>query len=235
MALNQATAGLSGVTGVASRPPKLGADLKSTTRQTSQATQGVAKAPAQVTESVLPGQFPGDENNIKQTQREEGNTGPVFAPLRQWFSQALPRLMDRCESRLMWLLSWFLPAPNQARLYEEAARRPASSTFILCQLICCGIPLLIFFAGVFIFAAVAILLWAVLSLLILGPVLLVASMMGVSLWGWGWLLYGLLKWIDQNYLGGLLSRFWFSRSAGNGQSGDNGGEGTEDQTGEKQE
>ncbi|PWY84740.1 hypothetical protein BO70DRAFT_361155 [Aspergillus heteromorphus CBS 117.55] len=239
MALNSATSGLtSGVTGVTGRPPKLVSDLKNTAQQTQRTTaraanQATGGVPRPVTDAVLPGQFPGDENNIKSTQREPGNTGPVLAPLRQWFSQALPRLMDRCESKLMWLLSWFLPAPGQARVYEEAARRPASTTFLLCQLICCGIPLLIFLAGVFVFAAVAILLWAVLSLLILGPVLLVASMLGVSMWGWGWLFYGLIKWIDQTYLGGLISRFWFSRASGNGPAGEStGAEGAGDADGD---
>ena len=36
-------------------------------------------------------------------------------------------------------------------------------------------------------------------------------MMGVSLWGWGWILYGLVKWVDQRFLGGIITRFWLSR------------------------
>lgn len=81
-----------------------------------------------------------------------------------------------------------------------------------------------FLAGVFVFAAVALILWAVLSLLILGPVLLVASMMGVSLWGWGWIFYGLLRWIDQRFLGGMISRFWLPRVQSQEQDGEEGGE-----------
>ncbi|PYI10927.1 hypothetical protein BO78DRAFT_293022, partial [Aspergillus sclerotiicarbonarius CBS 121057] len=202
MSLNSATAGLQ------ARPPKLAGDLKSTVQQAHGTT---TKTVGQVTDTVLPGEFPGDQNNIKAAQSDDTNNGPILAPLQQWFRQSVPRLLDRFESQLTWLLSWILPAPRQARLYEEAAKRPASTTFLICQLLCCGVPLLVFFAGVFVFAAVAIVLWAVLSLLVLGPVLLVASMMGVSLWGWGWLFYGLIKWIDQTYLGGLISRFWLSR------------------------
>ena len=202
MSLNSATAGLPG------RPPKLAGDLKSTIHQ---APSTATQTTGQVADTVLPGEYPGDENHVQAAQRDDTNNGPILAPLQQWFYQSLPRVLDRFESQLMWLLSWILPAPRQARLYEEAARRPASTTFLICQLLCCGVPLLVFLAGVFVFAAVAIVLWAVLSVLILGPVLLVASMMGVSLWGWGWLFYGLIKWIDQKYLGGLISRFWLSR------------------------
>jgi hypothetical protein len=56
------------------------------------------------------------------------------------------------------------------------------------------------------------LLWAVLSLLILGPVLLVTSMMGMCMWGWGWILYGLVKWVDQRFLGGVIARFWLPQT-----------------------
>ena len=95
-------------------------------------------------------------------------------------------------------------------MYEAILKRPIASSFIICQLVCCGVPLLVFLAGVFLFAAVAVLLWAVLSLLLAGPILLVASMMGVSLWGWGWVLYGLVKFIDQHFLGGTITRFWLA-------------------------
>lgn len=210
MSLNMATGNLP------NRPPKLASatgDVKNTVKQGTDTTTKTAQGATHgVTDNVLPGGFPGDENDIKQAKDEnKNNNGPILGPIRQWISQSIPPMLDRMENTLTWLLSWILPEPRQAKLYEAAAERPASSTFIVCQLICCGVPLLIFFAGVFIFAAVAILLWAVLSLLILGPVLLVASFMGCSLWGWGWLFYGLIRWIDQNYLGGIISRFWFSK------------------------
>ncbi|KAH8432477.1 seipin co-factor family protein [Aspergillus melleus] len=231
MSLNMATNQLP------NRPPKLSSatggvknTVKEGTDTVGKTTQGVTdtagKTTQGATDNVLPGGFPGDENDIKQAKKENPNNGPILGPIRQWISQSIPPMLDRMESWLTWLLSWVLPDARQAKLYEAAAERPASSTFIVCQLICCGVPLLIFFAGVFIFAAVAILLWAVLSLLILGPVLLVASFMGCSLWGWGWLFYGLIRWIDQHYLGGLISRFWFSKiqSEGDEKEGEKEGE-----------
>lgn len=107
-------------------------------------------------------------------------------------------------------MTWLLPPPRQTAVYEATLSRPFAST-IICQLLCCGVPLLIFLAGLCVFAAVAIALWAVLSLVVLGPVLLVTSFMGVSLWGWGWVLYGLVRWVDGAVLGGVLGRFWLPR------------------------
>jgi hypothetical protein len=54
-------------------------------------------------------------------------------------------------------------------------------------------------------------------LLILGPILLVASMMGISLWGWGWILFGLVKWVDQMFLDGMITRFWLGKGPGQEQ------------------
>ncbi|KAF9884582.1 hypothetical protein FE257_001466 [Aspergillus nanangensis] len=210
MSLNTVTSGVAG------RPPKLRAGTLTST--VSGTADTATKQVQGVSDSALPGVFPGDEDDISDAKRDKKNDGPILSPISQWFSEYIPSLLDKFESKLMWLLSWLLPAPRQAKLYEAAAARPASTTFILCQLICCGVPLLVFFAGVFLFAAVAILLWLVLSLLILGPVLLVASVMGVSLWGWGWLFYGLVQWVDQKYFGGRLSWFWFSRLGSSDES-----------------
>ncbi|PYI30601.1 hypothetical protein BP00DRAFT_426309 [Aspergillus indologenus CBS 114.80] len=208
MSLNTAT-GVA-TSGLQGRPPKLTGDVKSTVQQ---GHKTVNKTAQNTTDSVLPGQFPGDEDGVKSAQRDQNNDGPILSPMREWYRRWVPRMFDKMESYLMGWLSWLLPGPRQARLYDAASKRPASTTFLICQLLCCGVPLLVFLAGVFLFAAVAIILWCVLSLLILGPVLLVASMMGVSMWGWGWFFYSVIKWVDQTYLGGMLSRFWMSRSS----------------------
>ncbi len=93
-------------------------------------------------------------------------------------------------------------------MYKAAMEHPIAATFVTCQLICVGIPLILFVAGTLLFAAVAILVWVVLSALILGPIVLVASLMGVSLWGWGWFLFGLVRWLDRLMLGGMMERLW---------------------------
>ncbi|KAJ5888138.1 hypothetical protein N7495_008179 [Penicillium taxi] len=159
---------------------------------------------------IIPGQFPSNEAPQNETQAEI-SFGSIWTTICAWFSSLAPQAFDAFESIIKWLVNWLLPPPRQAQLYEAALKRPIASTFIVCQLICCGVPMLVFLAGVFIFAVVAVLLWAVLSLLILGPILLVASLMGISLWGWGWIIYGLVKWVDQRFLGGLITRFWLPR------------------------
>ncbi|KAJ6039586.1 hypothetical protein N7444_008491 [Penicillium canescens] len=168
-----------------------------------------------LTEPVVPGEYPSDDAPPKKKKS-----------IAMCLSQGS---FDAFESWIRYMVSWLLPPPRQAAIYEAALKRPAATTFIICQMICCGVPLLIFLAGVFVFAAVSILLWAILSLLILGPVLLVTSMMGISLWGWGWVFYGLVKWVDQRFLGGMISRFWIPRT----QEGDKGEGGEEQSEGEK--
>jgi hypothetical protein len=56
-------------------------------------------------------------------------------------------------------------------------------------------------------------------------------MMGVSLWGWGWVFYGLVKWVDQRFLGGMITRFWIPQT----QEGDEGEGGEEQSQGEKKD
>ncbi|KAJ6005019.1 hypothetical protein N7540_012818 [Penicillium herquei] len=170
----------------------------------------INKSTKDLTDPIIPGEFPRDEGQPR-TQHDPAPVEGLWSSVTGWMSSLFPQAMDRFENLVKWLVEYILPPAKQGQMYDAALKRPIASTFIVCQIICCGVPLLIFLAGVFLFAAVAVLLWAVLSLLILGPVLLVASMMGVSLWGWGWILYGLVGWVDQKFLGGLISRFWLPR------------------------
>ncbi|KAJ5787568.1 hypothetical protein N7457_002558 [Penicillium paradoxum] len=183
------------------------------------------RATKEITDPVIPGEFPSDDAPPKGEGVDNNlSFSSLWATLTSWFATLFPQAFDYFESCIQRLIAWLLPPPRQAAMYEAALKRPAASTFIVCQMICCGIPLLVFLAGVFVFAAVALLLWALLSLLILGPVLLVASMMGMSLWGWGWVFYGLVKWIDQRFLGGIITRYWLpqtqSEDDGEGPSGE---------------
>lgn len=197
--LNQVDSATKGVQNVTDKPLKQVQDTTGAVTDT-------------VTDNVMPGEFPSDDHPTKQHEQEgEIQVGAIWAAFSGWLFGLFPRAMDSFEWLVQWLVDRYLPPPKQAAIYEKALNRPIASTFLVCQMICCGVPLLVFLVGVFLFAAVALLLYVVLALLILGPILLVASMMGVSLWGWGWVLYGLVKWIDQKFLGGLLNRFWFSK------------------------
>ncbi|CAG8322480.1 unnamed protein product [Penicillium nalgiovense] len=166
-----------------------------------------------LTDPAIPGQFPSDDTPPKGEGVDSNlSFSSIWSTITAWLSTLFPQAIDYFESCIQGLVAWLLPPPRQAAIYEAALKRPAASTLIVCQMICCGVPLLVFLAGVFVFAAVSILLWAVLSLLILGPVLLVMSMMGMCLWGWGWIFYGLVKWVDQRFLGGMIARFWLPRT-----------------------
>ncbi|CAP99627.1 hypothetical protein E8E15_004800 [Penicillium rubens] len=177
-----------------------------------------------LTDPAVPGQFPSDDAPPKGEGIDNNlSFSSIWSTITAWFCTLFPRALDYFESCIQSLVAWLLPPPRQAAIYEAALKRPAATSLIVCQMICCGVPILVFLAGVLVFAVVSILLWAVLSLLILGPVLLVTSMMGMCMWGWGWILYGLVKWVDQRFLGGVIARFWLPRmqlesTDGEGQS-----------------
>jgi hypothetical protein len=171
-----------------------------------------------LTDPVIPGGFPSDEASPNNEEAIEISISSIWSTIAAGLSTLFPQAFDGFESGISGLVCWLLPPPRQAAIYEAALKRPTATTFIVCQFICCGVPLLVFLAGIVVFAAIAILLWATLSLMFLGPVLLVTSMMGVSLWGWGWIFYGLMKWVDQRFLGGMLTRFWLPRPQSETQS-----------------
>lgn len=186
--------------------------------------QQVHETTKPLTDPVIPGEFPSEDGSRNTDQPPpEINFRGILAGLRHWFASMIPQAFDGFEWLVTWLVNRYLPPPKQAAMYEEALKRPIASTFLVCQMICCGVPLLVFLVGVFVFAIVAVLLWMVLALLILGPILLVASMMGISLWGWGWVLYGLVKWVDRRFLGGMITRFWLPRVQGQEQGEKEGG------------
>ncbi|KAJ5542611.1 hypothetical protein N7535_005034 [Penicillium sp. DV-2018c] len=197
--------------GVTSQLPA-GNKVDSTTNTVKKAPKKLNKPAKDLTDESIPGGFPSDDAPPKGQNIDNNlSWSSIWSAITSWFATLFPQAFDYFDSCLQWLISWLLPPPRQAAMYEAALKRPAATTFIVCQMICCGVPLLVFLAGVFVFAAVSILLWAVLSLLILGPVLLVTSMMGISMWGWGWMLYGLVKWVDQKFLGGVITKFWLSK------------------------
>lgn len=188
--------------------------------QASENVKSLANKPVQqvtdttdtVSDNIIPGEFPSDDAAEKRYEGEQPaniSFNTLWSSFSTWVTDLIPQAFDGFEIFIRWLVQKYLPPPKQAEIYEAALKRPIASTFLVCQAICCGVPLLVFLVGVAVFAVVAVVLWALLALLILGPILLVASMMGVSLWGWGWVLYGLVKWVDQKFLGGMLARFWF--------------------------
>lgn len=221
MSLNTVTKGVGGATGQVSgaannvtgnvnksvdsaRKGDVSSTVKHTKKQIDKPTKDLTGASV----PDLPGGFPDEKDTKKNRKADEMPqvSMPNFSSWIQWF-------MDKFETTVKNFIARFLPKQRQEAIYKSAMSRPMATTFIICQLICCGVPLLVFMAGVFIFAAVAILLWAILSLLILGPILLITGCGGLLMWGWGWLFYSFVKWIDQNYLGGILTRYFLPISA----------------------
>ncbi|OKL62119.1 hypothetical protein UA08_02369 [Talaromyces atroroseus] len=206
MSLNTVTKGVGGATGNidktidSTKKDNVSSTAKKTKKQTDRTTQDLAGI-------SVPGEFPdNDSDKNKQAEEMPQVSLPSASFIVQW-------LMDKFESNTKGFISRYLPQQRQEAIYQSAMSRPMATTFIICQLLCCGVPLLVFMAGVFIFAAVAILLWALLSLLILGPVLLVTGCSGFLLWGWGWFFYSFIKWVDQRFLGGVLTRFFLPLSS----------------------
>jgi hypothetical protein len=196
-----------------------GLPVNKVTETATDTVQSTAQKPLQevhettkpLTDPVIPGEFPSEDGPRDDQPPPEINFRGIWAGVRHWFASMIPQAFDGFEWLVTWLVNRYLPPPKQAAMYEEALKRPIASTFLVCQMICCGVPLLVFLVGVGVFAIVAVLLYIVLALLILGPILIVASMMGFSLWGWGWVLYGLVKWVDRRFLGGMITRFWLPK------------------------
>ncbi|KAL4820500.1 hypothetical protein BDW67DRAFT_95840 [Aspergillus spinulosporus] len=176
-------------------------------------TKPVSKTVSDATSS-LPGTFPRDE---PPTNRKNNVTIPSFSELwasfLAWMKGLIPRGVDIFEAAVRRFIQWLIPPERQAKLYKASMEHPIAATFVTCQLLCVGIPFILFIAGTLLFAAVALLVWVVLSILLLGPLMLVASLMGASLWGWGWFVFGLVRWLDRLVLGGMVERYWQAQLA----------------------
>ncbi|KAL4810945.1 hypothetical protein BDV18DRAFT_128302 [Aspergillus unguis] len=202
MSLNTVTSGL----GQATQPLS---QTTSTVQSTAdQATKPVTNT-VNETASSIPGTFPKDE---PPTNRQNNVTVPSMSEMWSnfvaWLKGLIPRGVDIFEAAVRRFIQWLIPPERQVKMYKAAMEHPIAATFVTAQLICVGIPLILFIAGTLLFAAVAGLVWVLLSILILGPIVLVASLMGVSLWGWGWFVFGLVRWLDRLVLGGMMERFW---------------------------
>ncbi|KAJ5814623.1 hypothetical protein N7474_006400 [Penicillium riverlandense] len=208
MSLNAAQSGIKGVGSALPADSQNTPSVNNIQSTVAGQTEPLHQTADQLTEPVMPGEFPSEDSSRKEPTDNEITYSTLFYLFKGWITGSFPRAMDWFEDSVRKFVQWLLPPPQQIEIYEAALKRPIASTFIVSQLICCGVPLLVLMAVVFPVAAVALLLWFILSLLIGGPILLIASMMGVSLWGWEWITYGFIKFIDQRYMGGMLARFW---------------------------
>ncbi|KAE8366587.1 hypothetical protein BDV27DRAFT_125038 [Aspergillus caelatus] len=211
MSLKSASSVLEGATDKTTTTTAAGSALTDSAVPTAQRhAKHLGTTVTQPTSLTTPGEFPGEKTQ-DDAAAQDTSAGPWYEPMTAWLRDVVPNTFDWFESTVKWLLAWIFPPPRQAAIFEAALQKPYATSFLVCQLICCGVPFFIFLAGTFVFAAVAVLLWAILSFVILGPILLVASMMGVYLWSWGLVLYAVIKWVDRTFLGGVISKFWLSQ------------------------
>ena len=206
MSLNTGTSGIKDVGGLLSSDSKELPSVDNIQPTVEGQTEPLFQTADKLSEPVIPGEFPSDDSSRQEPANSEISYSTLFYLFKGWISGAFPRAVDWFEDTVRYFVHRLLPPPQQIEMYEAALKRPIAATFIVSQLICCGVPLLVLLAVVFPVAGIALLLWFILSLLIGGPILLVAAMMGVSLWGWQWIAYGFIKFIDQRYLGSMLTR-----------------------------
>ncbi|RLL96290.1 hypothetical protein CFD26_100036, partial [Aspergillus turcosus] len=167
MSLNTVTSGLNKSLPTDTVTNATSGTVNQTTKQLNTTAQNV-------TDTAMPGEYPSDAKKYDKPAPDISFSA-LWSSFKNWLFSFFPSLLDRFENWIKGLIAWILPPPRQAKIYEAILNRPIASSFIICQLVCCGVPLLVFLAGVFLFAAVAVLLWAVLSLILAGPILLVAS------------------------------------------------------------
>ncbi|KAL4998745.1 hypothetical protein BDV10DRAFT_166164 [Aspergillus recurvatus] len=215
MSLNTVTSGLGAPVSQTTNTVQNVGDqaTKPVTKTVNETTKPVTQTVNDTTSS-LPGTFPRDE---PPTNQKNNVTIPSFRELWDsfiaWMKGLIPRGVDIFEAAVRRFIQWLIPPERQAKLYKASMEHPIAATFVTCQLLCVGIPFILFIAGTLLFAAVALLVWVVLSILLLGPIMLVASLMGVSLWGWGWFVFGLVRWLDRLVLGGMMERYWQAQIA----------------------
>ncbi|KAB8236030.1 seipin co-factor family protein [Aspergillus alliaceus] len=94
-----------------------------------------------------------------------------------------------------------------ADLLEFYHSHPILATFLLAQAVCSCVPIGLFVLGAVVSASVAVVVFSCVAGLVLVPVLVGTSFLGICLWGWGWVGFVIGRWV----LGGLL------RKAGDGE------------------
>lgn len=85
--------------------------------------------------------------------------------------------------------------PHRAALTSTLRAHPVLTSFLLCQLLCSTVPIALFLAGVAISASLAASAFACLALLVVGPVLVFTSLLGVWVWGFAWATWVVGRWV----------------------------------------
>lgn len=90
--------------------------------------------------------------------------------------------------------TYVLPPQSRTAILQTVAAHPFLSSFLLAQLLCSTIPLLLFAIGIVTVGIVAAAVFACLGMLVLVPVLLATGVLGALAWGWGWFVFLVGRW-----------------------------------------
>ncbi|OJJ80238.1 seipin co-factor family protein [Aspergillus glaucus CBS 516.65] len=111
------------------------------------------------------------------------------------------------------LITTYINPPATAALkslQKHFNAHPLLTTFLVAQFLTSILPILLFTTGVLTAGIVAAGLFALLGLLVLGPVLVITGILGVVAWGWGWGVVFVGRWV----WGGYVGRYGGSASSG---------------------
>ena len=132
-------------------------------------------------------------NDLKQQQHQQQNE-----PAEDVSKPPKPPKSETIRSLLLLSLAimdtYMLPGPTRSTILETVNARPVLTSFLAAQIAVALFPLLLFTTGILTAGVVAAGLVACLGMVVLVPVLLVTSVLGVVIWGWGWALFMAARW-----------------------------------------
>ncbi|KAE8367737.1 hypothetical protein BDV27DRAFT_154627 [Aspergillus caelatus] len=72
---------------------------------------------------------------------------------------------------------------------------PVIATLLVAQFVCSCVPIGLFIAGAVIVASLAVALYSCVAVLVLAPVVIGTSILGFCVWGWGWVVFVVGRWV----------------------------------------
>lgn len=72
---------------------------------------------------------------------------------------------------------------------------PVIATLLVAHFVCSCVPIGLFVAGAVIVASLAVALYSCVAVLVLAPVVIGTSILGFCVWGWGWVVFVVGRWI----------------------------------------
>ncbi|EYE93106.1 seipin co-factor family protein [Aspergillus ruber CBS 135680] len=131
-------------------------------------------------------------------------TAPQFKPESLPPKQQQPNTKLSKTEYLHRLFQTYINPPATAALkslQKHFNTHPLLTTFLTAQFLTSILPILLFTTGVLTAGLVAAGIFAFLGLLVLGPVLVITGILGVVVWGWGWGVVFVGRWVWGGYVG----------------------------------